>query len=95
MLFEWDEGKRETNLRKHRIDFQDAKAIFDGPVLEGVVSRDGENRIVAVGLMRDIEIVVVYVVRGERRRIISARRASRDERKVYKDHLSSAGEGQD
>lgn len=93
MLFEWDEGKRETNLRKHHIDFQDAKEIFDGPVFEGIVSRGGEDRTVAVGLMRDIEIVVIYVVRGERRRIISARRASRDERKVYKDHLSSAGEG--
>jgi uncharacterized DUF497 family protein len=45
--------------------------------------------------MEGIEIVVVYVVRGTRRRIISARRANRNERQDYKDHLSNANEGQD
>src|SRR5579862_8012615 len=93
MLFEWDESKRLTNLTKHHIDFQDATQIFDGPVLESNVSRHKENRTFAIGLMQDIEIVVVYVVRGERRRIISARRANRDERQIYKDHLGSANEG--
>ena len=34
MLFEWDESKRQANLAKHRIDFQDAIGIFDGPVFE-------------------------------------------------------------
>ena len=34
MLFEWDESKRQTNLAKHHIDFEDAKRIFDGPVFE-------------------------------------------------------------
>lgn len=32
MLFEWDERKREANLAKHRIDFEDARMVFDGPV---------------------------------------------------------------
>jgi uncharacterized DUF497 family protein len=36
MLFEWDESKRQSNLAKHRIDFQDALRIFDGPVFEKV-----------------------------------------------------------
>jgi uncharacterized DUF497 family protein len=87
MLFEWDESKREANLAKHHIDFQDAKRIFDGPVFEQTEARHGENRTVAIGLMEDIEIVVVYVIRGQRRRIISARRARRDERQDYADHL--------
>lgn len=34
MLFEWDENKRQANLAKHHIDFQDAKRVFDGPVFE-------------------------------------------------------------
>ena len=54
--------------------------MFDGPVFERVDSRHGEDRIFAIGLMEDVEIVVVYVMRGKRRRIISARRAHRDER---------------
>ena len=95
MLFEWDENKREVNLAKHHIDFQDAKRIFDGPVFEKTESRHGESRMVAIGLMEDIEIVVVYVIRGQRRRIISARRARRDERQDYADHLKVADQGQD
>ena len=72
MLFEWDEGKREANLAKHLIDFQDVIRIFDGPVFEVAPRHHGEDRVLAVGLMEDVEIVVVYVVRGARRRIISA-----------------------
>jgi uncharacterized protein len=95
MLFEWDESKREANLAKHHIDFQDAKQIFDGPVFERMESRHGEDRILAIGLMEGIEIVVVYVMRGKRRRIISARRAHRDERQDYANQLKGADQGQD
>jgi uncharacterized DUF497 family protein len=68
--------------------------MFDGPVFERIDRRRGENRIFAVGLMEDIEIVVVHVMRGKRRRIISARRAHRNERQEYTSRLRSAGEGQ-
>lgn len=95
MLFEWDESKRQANLAKHHIDFRDAKRVFDGPVLERIDSRHGEDRIFAIGLMENIEIVVVYVMRGKRRRIISARRAHRDERQEYTSRLKGAGKGQD
>ena len=95
MLFEWDERKRQVNLAKHYIDFQDAKRIFDGPVLERIESRHGENRIFAIGLIEDIEIVVVYVMRGKRRPLISARRANRDERQEYTNHLKGRNRGQD
>jgi uncharacterized DUF497 family protein len=72
MPFEWDESKRQANLTKHHIDFRDAARVFDGPVLERTDHRYGEDRIFAIGLIEDIEIVVVYVMRGQRRRIISA-----------------------
>ena len=87
MLFEWDESKRQANLEKHHIDFQDAERVFDGPVFEKIESRRGEDRVVAIGSMEGIEIVVVYVMRGKRRRIISARRAHRNERQDYAKHL--------
>jgi uncharacterized protein len=94
MPFEWDESKRQANLAKHHIDFRDAKRVFDGPVFERTDRRRGEDRVFAIGLMEDIEIVVVDVMRGKRRRIISARRAHRNERQDYTGRLRSAGEGQ-
>jgi len=93
MLFEWDERKRQINLAKHFVDFQDATQIFDGPVFEKVRQHQSEDRVLAIGLMQGVEIVVVYVMRGKRRRIISARRAHRDERKDYANHLKDTGKG--
>jgi uncharacterized DUF497 family protein len=93
MLFEWDETKRQANLAKHLIDFADAVKIFEGPVFEKVQRRRGENRVLAVGLLEDVEIVVIYTMRGTYRRIISARRANRNERQDYANQLKSADEG--
>ena len=90
MLYEWDETKRYANLAKHLIDFADAVKVFEGPVFEKVQRRHGENRMLAVGLLEDIEIVVIYAVRGKYRRIISARRANRNERQDYANQLKAA-----
>jgi uncharacterized protein len=95
MLFEWDEAKRQTNLAKHYIDFQDAIRVFDGPVFERMDSRRGEDRVMAIGSVENIEIVVVYVMRGKRHRIISARRAHRHERQDFANHLKLANQGKD
>jgi uncharacterized protein len=94
MLFEWDEGKRQSNIAKHYIDFRDAIRVFDGPVFEIAGSRRGEVRMVAIGSVENVEIVVVYAMRGQRRRIISARRAHRHERQDYANHLKLADQGQ-
>jgi len=88
ILFEWDESKRQSNLAKHHIDFQDAIRIFKRPTFEKAARSHEEDRVVAIGLLEDVEIVVVYVIRGKRRRIISARRAHRDERQDYAIHLT-------
>jgi hypothetical protein len=93
MLFEWDESKRQSNLAKHRIDFRDAKRIFEGPVFEKANRSHGEDRVLAIGIIENVEIVVVYVIRGERCRIISARRAHRDERQDYANHLTNPIQG--
>ena len=95
MFFEWDEVKRQANLVKHGIDFRDAIWIFDGPVFENANHHRGEERVVAIGLIGSIEIVLVYVIRGQRRRIISARRAHRNERQDYANHLKDANQGSD
>jgi uncharacterized DUF497 family protein len=93
MLVEWDETKRRANLAKHLIDFTDAVKVFEGPVFEKVQRRRNENRVLAVGLLEDVEIVVIYTMRGTYRRIISARRANRNERQAYANQLKSADEG--
>lgn len=95
MEFEWDPGKNRANLAKHGISFDEAKNIFDGPILTRSDDRAeyGENRDISLGaLWPDGVLVVVHVERGETIRLISARKANRRERKVYYDHLGQAQE---
>lgn len=82
--FEWDENKRVFNLEKHGIDFIDAILIFDDPNrIELESSRKGELRCQTIGVVYDVILFLVYTVRGKNRRIISVRRASKNERKAY------------
>lgn len=90
MDFEWDEHKRETNITKHGIDFEDAIYIFEGIVLEKPDPRDygGEKRIIAYGEVDARLLVVVYTWRDGARRIISARKANGREQRAYHATLS-------
>ena len=85
LKFEWDPNKNARNLRQHGIDFEDAVGIFDRPVLEGLDDRCdyGEERIIAYGEVNQHVIAVVYTWRAGSRRIISARKAARNEREAY------------
>lgn len=82
---EWDPEKNEQNLRKHGVDFITAVRIFAGPVLERRDDRFdyGEVRMAAIGVVDGIEMTVYYTDRGKRRRLFSARKATRDERQAY------------
>ncbi len=83
--FEWDEEKNETNIRKHGIDFVRARRVFldlAAVVMEGA-HRSDEERHLIVGQLDGALVTVVYTLRGERIRIISARRARESERKRY------------
>ena len=87
MAFEWDARKNAANRRKHGIDFVEAVSIFDGPVVEGPDEReDREVRIIAFGTLGP-RVAVVYTWRGETCRIISARRATSNEKKAYYEAL--------
>ena len=91
MQFEWDEEKRQANLEKHGLDFLDARLIWRGPVLDPCAERwiEGELRLMALGVVGEdaIIVAVVYTVRHEIVRLISARRARRNERKLYQDRF--------
>jgi hypothetical protein len=86
MAYEWDEKKNEANRNKHGIDFSEATLIFNAPVLEKIDNRRdyGEERWVALGATGNDILFVAFTWRRGKRRIISARRARRDERKAYR-----------
>ncbi len=85
MQFAWDINKNLSNIRKHGIDFQDVTEIFRRPfiVMEDKRFDYGENRWIAIGNMHEIVVVVVYTIRTDVLRIISARKASQKERDVF------------
>lgn len=85
MEFEWDENKRQSNLRKHGIDFVRAAAIFKNPILEREDNRYdyGESRLIALGETTGLVLFVVYTVSGSIYRMISARRATKREQQQY------------
>lgn len=84
--FEWDAAKASSNLRKHRVSFLEAMEAFLDP--NGITARDieHEDRFVLIGMSQRQRILfVVMADGGERLRIISARRASPAQRRLYED----------
>lgn len=86
MRFQFDPTKAANNLRKHGVSFADAEGVFFDPL---AIHRDdpdaeGEERFVAVGLGSAGQfLVVVYALRDDEIRVISARRATRREVRDY------------
>lgn len=91
MEFEWDPHKAESNLRKHRISFEDALQVFLDPHrIETFDAREAydEDRWKTVGLVEAVLLAVVYTVRGKDGdvvRLISARKADANERAQYRE----------
>ena len=85
MEFEWDGRKAASNLDKHGVDFADAVTVLDDELAVTVPDEGpGEDRYVTIGMDAIGQLlVVVYAWRGERVRIISARKATPRERKSY------------
>ena len=85
-MTEWDEDKSEATFAARGFDFAFAARVFAGDTLQRVDDRNdyGEARLIAVGEVDGVILTVVYSWRGDRRRIISARRASRHERRAYR-----------
>jgi uncharacterized DUF497 family protein len=89
MEFEWNPEKAVINLRKHNISFQEAATVFDDPLSVTFPDPDhsiGENRYVIIGMSRSEQLLVVsHTDRENRTRIISARRATHQERRFYEE----------
>lgn len=85
--FEWDSEKRDLNLKKHGIDFVGAVKIFDDPNrIEHSSFRKDEERLQTIGMVHGVVISLIYTVRKSKKRIISARRASKNERGYYEEN---------
>ena len=90
MKVTWDPAKAESNLRKHKIRFSDAEAVLFDPMALTIEDEtvQSEERFVSVGADAfNRVVVVVYTYRGKDIRLISARRATRRERKAYEEGI--------
>ena len=87
MYFEWNENKRRSNLLKHRVDFSDAVGVFydDNAITIEDPDHLVEHRFITLGMDFSTQTLVVVSMQrnGNIIRIISARKASRQERRQY------------
>ena len=87
LTFEWDARKARSNLAKHGVGFEEASTVFGDPLSLTIPDPEHskiEDRFVTMGsAFTGKLLVVVHTDRGDNIRIISARRASRRERKSY------------
>ena len=91
MQFEWDDEKNQINITKHGIDFDTAALVFgDENRLEFYDETHSydEDRYITIGMINNIAyiVMVVYTERGNTIRLISARKATNQERRMYYDY---------
>ena len=87
--FAWDEEKEKSNLKKHRVSFEEATTVFIDPFSMTIPDSDhsvDEQRYIDIGSSdKGRVLVVVYTERGSNIRIISCRKATPSERKLYEE----------
>jgi uncharacterized DUF497 family protein len=85
MKFEWDETKHQTNLRDHKLDFADAEIVFSGITFTFEDDRFeyGEDRFITLGLLRELVVVIAHTERNDTVRLISMRKATKNEQRLY------------
>ncbi|MEM1104925.1 MAG: BrnT family toxin [Pseudomonadota bacterium] len=90
-MFEWDAEKAAINFEKHGVGFEEASTAFEyAPITQRADDRRdyGEKRFISIGFSASRRfLTIVWTERGDNKRIISARPASREERETYaQDH---------
>lgn len=86
----WDDAKRQSNLRKHGLDFDGCEAVFDHPVVTQEDNRSAydEQRVNLLGWLRGRVVHMTYTERGEDLHVISLREATKYETQHYFKTLS-------
>lgn len=89
LSFEWDSGKATQNLRKHGVSFEEAVSVFSDERARLIDDPDhsaDEERFILLGLSANLQVLVVvhcYRRSGSAIRLISARKATREEKRFY------------
>ena len=85
MKFTWDEAKHKTNLVKHGLDFGDAEIVFSGATFTFEDDRFdySEQRFITIGMLYSKVVVIAHTERNDVIRIISMRKATKHEQKIY------------
>lgn len=91
LLFEWDTHKAKKNEETHGVSFDEASTAFGDPfslTIHDPVHSDEEDRFILIGSsFKNRLLVVVHTERGDNIRIISARKATKNERKQYEENV--------
>ena len=87
MNFDWDPAKSASNEAKHGLSLAAASALWAGPVVTLPSKHPGELRHLAIGLIEGRHWTVVYAPRGNRLRLISARRSRQNEKTLFRQLL--------
>jgi uncharacterized protein len=87
MRYQWDRNKALSNLNKHGIDFADAVSVFSDELAITIFDdRFEEERYITIGIdLFSRILVVIYTMRDDEIRLISARKASKSERLQYEE----------
>lgn len=88
--FDWDEGNRDKNWRKHRVDWKETEEVFANEpikIFKDIRHSQKENRYTALGITnKGRKLYLVFTIRNNKIRIISARNQSRKERRLYEEN---------
>ena len=89
-MADWDQRKRQSNLKKNGFDFADADQVFDGVTFTYEDDRIayGEQRFVTLGLLNGTLVSIVHTEQANHIRVISMRKATKHEREIYIQNIS-------
>ena len=85
MRLHWDDAKRDSNLTKHGLDFHDAREVFSGLTVTVKDNRFeyAENRFITLGMLREIVVVIAHTESDDTIRVISMRKATKNEQERF------------
>ncbi len=87
--FDWDEDKAIANLKKHKVSFEEAKTVFADPfsiTIDDPKHSVDEHRFIDIGAAANGKILVIfYTERRKKIRLISCRKSTNAERKIYEE----------
>jgi uncharacterized protein len=91
MKYQWDHAKSRANAAKHGLRFEDAEEVFAGPCVTFEDDRFdyGEERLITLGALAGRVVVIAHAPDDDGSRIISMRKANRNEKRIYQERLGA------